>query len=145
MIPAFQRGFLPPGVHHATWDEMVSSLGTSAQRQSLIVGLEDMCRHLRAAGATYVWLDGSFASRKPRPNDYDLCYSIREVDPRRLDACFFDMRNEREAMKRRFLGEAWADDSPSGLPGITVLEMFQLIKGTRKPKGIVKLDLGTLP
>ncbi|TXH38756.1 MAG: hypothetical protein E6Q98_02860 [Rhodospirillaceae bacterium] len=120
-------------------------LGFSARRRDLLLGLENMCRHLAAAGATKVWLDGSFATAKPAPGDYDLCYPMTEVDENMLDPCFLDYSNERKAMKDKFLGEAWLDIWPSPYAGETMLDFFQLIKGTRNPKGIVEIDLRTLP
>ena len=145
MIPKLrQNGTLPPGQHPASWAEVVAAFGTTPWRSNLIPGLEKLCRHLRAAGAAHVWLDGSFTTKDPLPVDYDVCYPAKQTDASKLDICI-KMVNRTE-MKDTYFGEAYADDLPCAIPGAkTVLDLFQLIKGTTKPKGIVLLDLGTLP
>jgi hypothetical protein len=145
MIPKLRsNGTLKPGQHNATWAEVVSVFGKTPWRQRLLPGLEKLCRHLRDAGATKVWLDGSFTTSDPLPGDYDLCYSAKDVDQAKLDPCIVNRR--RDEMKDAYFGEAYADDRPSAFPGAkTVLDLFQLIKYTTTPKGIVVLDLGTLP
>jgi Family of unknown function (DUF6932) len=144
MIPKFRRdGLLPPGQHAATWGEVTAALAFSAKRQLLMDGLRRMCCHLRAAGATVVWIDGSFATAKPDPSDFDLCYRMTEVDDALLMPCVLDFSNERAAMKAEFLGEAWPDIWPSGT-NLTIFDFFQKDKATGRPKGIIELDLGAL-
>jgi len=53
MIPDFdERGNLPPGIHRATWAEIVSRYATSTHRRELLDGLLDALRSLKSAGCT---------------------------------------------------------------------------------------------
>lgn len=145
MIPAFGLfGLLPPGVHEATWAEVEAALGFSAKRMDLLTGLKDACLNLRSAGATHVFIDGSFSTSKKQPGDWDCCYSAVGVDASKLDPVLKDFTNGRLAQKRKYGGEMFIASVKSGLLGPPYLDFFQKDKGTGKAKGIVKLDLGTI-
>src|ERR1700677_924888 len=71
MIPKFdERGNLPPGIHHATWSEIVTRYATSTRRRDLLDGLLDALRSLKAAGCATAYLDGSFVTAKAHPDDF---------------------------------------------------------------------------
>ncbi len=51
MISKFDgNGRLPPGIHHATWTEIVTRHATSTHRRDLLNGLLDALRSLKTAG-----------------------------------------------------------------------------------------------
>lgn len=82
MIPPFRRnGTLPPGIHWTTWEEFVQRFGGNPHRQALRVGLRAALDNLRQAGCQEVYLDGSFATDKAEPQDFDGCWSKVGVDP----------------------------------------------------------------
>ena len=72
-IPPFnQQGFLPPGIHPATLEEVVQKLGCSSKRQDVIErGLKPVVERLKALGVREVYLNGSFTTSKPSPGDID--------------------------------------------------------------------------
>ncbi len=74
-IPALDAntGNLPPGVHSATWDEIVSRFGWNAERKRLLDGLRRAFESLHAAGCRRAYLDGSFVTEKDVPGDFDGC------------------------------------------------------------------------
>lgn len=146
MIPSFGvLGLLPPGVHDASWAEVEAALGFSVKRKELLAGLKEACINLQQAGAKYVFIDGSFSTAKKRPGDWDCCYTAAGVDASKLDPVFKDFSNEREAQKVKYGGEMFiASATSGGLLGPPFVDFFQKDKGTGKPKGIVRLDLGTL-
>jgi hypothetical protein len=92
-----------------------------------------------------VYVDGSFVTAKPQPDDFDACWDIHGVDPNALDPVFFDFANHRAAQKARFLGEFFPAQLPEGGSGRTFLEFFQADKNSGDPKGIIALDLRRLP
>lgn len=147
MIPAFDGtfGLLAQGVHDATWDELVVALGFSAKRKDLLVGLREACLNLRNAGATHVFVDGSFSTAKKRPGDWDSCYFSKGVDPAKLDSVLKDYSNERAAQKNKYGGEMFIAESSSSPFGPPYSDFFQKDRGTGRRKGIIKLDLGTIP
>jgi hypothetical protein len=91
-----------------------------------------------------VFVDGSFATKKHHPGDWDGCYEIHGMDPTKLDPVFLDMANERAAQKAKFKGEILPATSDATGLGEPYLSFFQHTK-EGKAKGIVAIDLGTLP
>nr|WP_314542747.1 hypothetical protein [uncultured Massilia sp.] len=146
MIPSFSRltGCLPPGVHDATWTEVSEHLGNSPKRKMLLVGLRDACIALRTAGATHLYLDGSFTTDKKNPGDWDACYSQVGIDSKLLDPVFLDFSKNRAAQKAKYKGEAFIAEMNAAALGPPYLEFFQTEKNTGRKKGIVRLDLGTV-
>lgn len=135
---------LPKGVHSVTWDEAYALLAFNDRRKELMAGLLEACRSLKASGVTKVYVDGSFASKKGQPGDWDACFETKGVDSKRLDPVFLDFSDERAAQKKRFLGEMFFAEAAATLLGEPYLSFFQHTKDG-KPKGIVVIDLGTLP
>lgn len=76
MIPDFvgSEGYLPPGEHLATWDEVTERFSETEKRRELIKGLKAALDNLRAAGCKTAYIDGSFVTRKRNPNDFDACW-----------------------------------------------------------------------
>ena len=72
MLPPFDsRGILPPGIHAASWQEFVERFGATKRRQFLLQGLKAALTELRSAGCRYVYINGSFVTDVPEPNDVD--------------------------------------------------------------------------
>lgn len=146
MISKLSRvtGFLPPGIHPATWTEVQEAFGASPKRKELLVGLLKACISLRAAGVQCLYLDGSFVTAKRNPGDWDACYSGKGVDSSKIDPVLLDYTDRRSAQKRKYLGEVFiAETDASGL-GEPYLTFFQKDK-TGRAKGLLCIDLGTLP
>jgi hypothetical protein len=146
MIPGFRNnGSLPPGIHKAAWEEVVSRFGSGPRRRELLDGLLAACRDLRKGGVQRVWLDGSFVTKKRDPNDYDGCFSMTELqNDHAIDPVWFDSVQPRSAMKAKFKGELMIAEMLGGGPGQPYFDFFQKDRDG-KSKGIVELDLGTLP
>jgi len=88
-IPALaENGWLPPGVHDATIEEVVSRFGApmgSERRLDLKEKLTSYVHEVRQWGLAQVAIiDGSFVSGKPRPSDIDVALLV--VGPAALGA-----------------------------------------------------------
>jgi hypothetical protein len=143
VIPSFDgHGNLPPGVHFASWDEIVSRYGTNEYRTELLRGFRAALDSLRAAGCRRVYLDGSFVTDKKQPGDFDACWEIDGVDPDLLDPELLDFSHRRAAQKRRYGGELFVADSPAEPDGAVFRDFFQRQRGTDALKGIIAIDLG---
>ncbi len=146
MIPEFdERGGLPPGIHNASWDEIVTRYTTNTRRGELLEGLLGALRSLKAAGCTTAYLDGSFVTAKEHPGDFDACWEPTGVDPVRLDTELLDFSDERAAQKARYGGELFPVEATAEPSGTTFLDYFQRDRETGQPKGIIAIDFGGLP
>ena len=144
MLPPLDKeGYLPPGVHSATWDEVCDAFGDNPYRDRLLAGLRAALENLKLAGCTTVYLDGSFVTEKEIPGDFDGCWEVVGVDPGALDPVLLDFSNGRAAQKAKYLGELFPVRSDSGSIGQTFLEFFQSDQDG-SPKGIIALDLRRL-
>jgi hypothetical protein len=146
MIVEFDdRGNLPPGIHHATWAEIVTCYATNTRRRELLDGLLDGLRSLKTSGCTTAYLDGSFVTAKEHPGDFDACWESAGVALDRLDPELRDFSDARSAQKARYGGEFFPADWPAQPDGTTFLDYFQRDRDTGQPKGIIAIDLGGLP
>jgi uncharacterized protein DUF6932 len=77
-IPGFRPdGYLSPGVHVATEEEVTRRFGrTSGRRRLLLMArVSEWLTLSRAVGAERLLLDGSFVTAKPDPRDVDaVCW-----------------------------------------------------------------------
>lgn len=145
MIPEFdEHGNLPPGIHHATWNEIVTRYATSARRRDLLDGLLDALRSLQGAGCATAYLDGSLVTSKDHPGDFDACWESGEVIFSRLDRELLDFSHDRAAQKARYGGEFFPSDWPADADGTTYRDFFQCDR-LKRQKGIIALDLAGLP
>jgi hypothetical protein len=65
VIPEWdENGNLPPGVHFGEWEEFEERFGTTVKRENLIRGWKLAMTQLKAAGASNIYIDGSFVTSK---------------------------------------------------------------------------------
>ncbi len=136
-------GYLPPGIHRALWKEIAPRFSANGHRSRLLAGLLAALRNLAAAGCQSVLLDGSFVSEKDLPEDYDGAWDTKGVNPALLDPVLLDFSNSRAAMKSKYLGELFPATATAG-PGILYRDFFMKDRNG-VPKGVVHIDLGSLP
>jgi len=136
-------GYLPPGVHDALWSEVAPRFSANGHRVRLIQGLLTALQNLAAAGCRSVLLDGSFISLKELPEDYDGAWDTLGVNPYLLDPVLLDFSNRRAAMKTKYLGELFPATFLAA-PGMLYRDFFMKDRNG-VPKGVVNIDLGSLP
>ena len=145
MIPELNsEGLLPPGVHWASWDELMVRFGNSSWRQDLMDGLRAALENLKRAGCRTVYVNGSFVTNKYVPNDYDACWEEAGVEPEVLDPVLLTFDPGRVTQKAKYLGELFPASIIADSDGLSFLDFFQTDKDTGTPKGIVAIDLGGL-
>ena len=145
MIPPCDKatGYLPPGVHKASWPDLAPHFDTNSHRTWLLEGLQNALRNLAQAGCGFILLDGSFVSQKPLPQDYDGAWDTVGVDPNLLDPVLLDFSKKRAAMKAKYGGELFPATAHAA-PGILYRDFF-LEDRNGVPKGVIHIDLGSLP
>lgn len=90
MIPASDdNGYLPPGIHQATLDEIEARFGTESElRRVQFQSLKWLIDLMRRAGLRRLVIDGSFVTDRFEPNDIDCILLIdpdHTPDPAALD------------------------------------------------------------
>jgi len=146
MIPEFDnRGELPPGIHHASWDQIVTRYAINTRRSELLDGLLQALRSLRTAGCGVAYLDGSFVSAKQHPGDFDACWESTGVDAAHLDDELLDFSDARAAQKARYGGELFPVEASAEPAGTTFLDYLQRDRHSGAPKGIIAITLRGLP
>jgi hypothetical protein len=94
MLPDFneETGYLPPGVHYATLEEIKERFGKTVRRSRLVVNLDKVVRQLWDAGVQEVFIDGSFCTATPVPNDIDGYWIyIQGFDRTKVDPVLLQM------------------------------------------------------
>jgi hypothetical protein len=83
-IPDFNDdGYLPPGIHPATLDEIAARFGEESElRQVQMQSLRWLVDLAWQAGVVRIVVNGSFATDKFEPNDVDCVLLIEEGFPR---------------------------------------------------------------
>jgi hypothetical protein len=150
VIPPFDpvSGNLPPGEHEASWDEFKTRYGWNEHRRRLLAGLEEALRALAECGCSRVWIDGSFATDKELPGDFDACWDHIGVDLpqlRRGHPALLDFTNRRAQQKACYGGELFLAGTPADVTGRLFLDFFQVDKYTGGRKGIVLMDPRAVP
>lgn len=142
VIPNYDElGRLPPGVHIASWEEVVARFGGSAWRTRLLAGLRAALASLKNAGCAIAYIDGSFVTAKHEPGDFDACWDEVGVDPDAVDPVLLDFSRKRAAQKAKYSGELFPASSFADLAGNSFLQFFQTDKATGDQKGIIAIDL----
>ena len=83
MVPDFSNeGYLPPGIHLATVEEIAARFGQDSElRQVQMESLVWMIELAQRAGAERIVVNGSFVTDKLEPNDIDCVLLIAEGFP----------------------------------------------------------------
>jgi hypothetical protein len=78
MIPEFEHnGYLPPGIHPATFDEIEARFGRDSElRRVQAESLRWLVELAKRAGASRLILNGSFVTDASEPNDVDCVLLI---------------------------------------------------------------------
>jgi len=85
--------------------EVASVFATTPHRQWLFDGFTRAADALSVAECSVVYLDGSFTTGKPHPEDYDGCWDHEGMNFALLDPVLLDFSHKRAAQKRKYLGE----------------------------------------
>lgn len=136
---------LPPGTHKASLQDVETAFATNARRHELFDGLVDASRKLRLSGCRTIYLDGSYVTGKPRPNDFDACWDPSGVDLAKLDPVFLQFANGRATQKAAFKGEFFPSSMMCADVGKAFIDFFQLDRFTGKQKGIISISLSVDP
>lgn len=145
MIPSFiivsgaLWPLLPPGIHDASLDEIRIRYAINDKRRLLFGGFEKASENIFKAGSPQIFLDGSFVSAKPEPDDFDALWDRRFVDPAVLDPVFLDFTHGTIYQKEKYLGEFFPASALEASSKKSFLEFFQRDWVSGAGKGIIRL------
>ena len=154
MIPDFTRdGLLPKGIHETTWELFSVHFGKSSRRRKgLIKKIEIVIKILKEVGCKELYIDGSFVTKRNRPEDFDACWLREGVDLSRLNQLAPILKYAPGFFKGVDCKQKYGGDifpltrlvpNPKNSEGqdITYLEFFQMDKESGQDKGIILLKL----
>lgn len=143
-LPNFDsNGNLPAGIHPCTWEEVEEKLAFNSRRQELLAGLKRACDILKQAGCDTIYIDGSYATNKEFPGDFDVCWKDDNVDLKRLlelEPVLLDFSHQRAAQKAKYGGELFLASTIADAQAQTFLDFFQRDRDGN-PKGIVEIHI----
>ena len=135
---------LPVGIHSATLEETRDRFAINDVKRTLFGGCLEAVMKLAEARCPLVFLNGSFVTENPYPNDYDVCWNSDGVIQFRLDPFFWDRRLH-DQQQIRFMGELFPRTTIVNETGQTFVDFFQNEKTTGRKKGIVETNLENDP
>lgn len=148
-IPEFEsrRGYLPPGEHEATLEEVEARFATNKRRKEIFEGLRYVVEKLRANGVQEMWLGGSYVTSRERPSDADLVF---KAPPGVKTAGWGDvtgMPTQRHVLKKARRVDLWKSPAPQpskkgGWPPVIDIKDFFASDEDDHPKGLIKLATG---
>src|SRR5262249_3227981 len=108
-------GYLPPGPHWGSWDEIVERFGWNERRRTLLAGLRLALRDLHQAGGRTFYLNGSFVTSKEEPGDFELAYITFVINDAPLETTwpllFGEGEDNAAAWRSHYLGDILPHDS----------------------------------
>lgn len=149
MIPALDEvtGGLPPGDHSATVAEIAKRFGFTPRRRWLLKGLRTAVSAFRQAGIEEIYIDGSFCTAKPDPEDIDGYW----VEPDsgiygRLDPYWLDFTPVFLPRVGKYKWRMWADHgveffihpAMQAAPSTSFAEFFRKSRDGRQ-RGVIRI------
>ena len=138
---------LVPGIHEISWQVFVEEFGFTDQRQLLIDGMKVALNILITCNCKYVYIDGSFTTKKFKPGDWDGCFDPMGMNLAKMineypffTDIIFNQGSARKQQKDLFKGEIYPCTTRINLTGNTFLDFFQTDKD-KMQKGIIKLSI----
>ncbi|BAC92162.1 gll4221 [Gloeobacter violaceus PCC 7421] len=115
------------------------------RRRTLAGGLLEALILLKLAGCKAVYVDGSFVASKAIPGDFDACWELDGVNLEVLDPVFLRFEAGAASLTERFSGQLFPVLASSILRSEDFFDFFSRDRQTRKPKGIISVNLESLP
>jgi hypothetical protein len=135
------KGFLHRTIT-LSYEELIHHFGINPHRLKQLENAMQFFRIFSSCGCQTVFIDGSFVSRKPYPEDIDLCFDTTGIDADKLEEefpAFFDP-NAIGKIHRELHCHIFTFSENS-------MRYFDMLSEDREGnlKGFVKLDLKDLP
>jgi hypothetical protein len=112
MIPKFTpQGELPPGIYQTTFREMSRRLAWTVERKTLVGHLKLTWQELHHCGVNELFINGSFVTTEPFPNDVDAFWLFtKRVDVGKLQTEYSHLLDGRWMKTHRSIDLFVAED-----------------------------------
>ncbi len=141
--PLLPTGYLPPGVHPATLEEVVARFGVvTPRRQTLASRLQALLTLARMTGKlqrSFVW--GSFVTEKPFPGDLDVFLLMQAGFDQEFSTLPPEQRDLFDHGRARLLFEAdvfWATEAIGEEELASWLSVYQMSRDVVE-RGIIEV------
>jgi len=145
MIPAFTKeGYLPPGIHEVSLDELEERFAFTVWRKELFENLVRLINDLKNIDCTAIYVDGSFTTTTRIPKDIDVCWEDEGIDYNMVEVVMpilFDFANKRANQQLRYKCDIFPAHFIAEVQGTLYIDFFQKDKSTNNPKGIIKINI----
>ncbi len=146
MLQLTSSGFLPPGIHDASLDEIQALFGQfqeTDRRQRLFKKLQGLVHQIKSLSfIRHLIVNGSFVTSKPNPEDIDLILAIEPEILQRAEwapAEYNALSSQR--LRRQYQFDVFVAPA-DGSAYCQYIELFSRIKGSPDgQKGVVRLQL----
>lgn len=111
-------GYLPPGVHSCSLDDVGARFGWNARRRELLDRLDGFLCWLQAEHqlSCDFYIGGSFMTAKDEPGDVDLVLDVSSARPAKLIVALQLFASERARLKREFEIDYWFTHGEASQP-----------------------------
>jgi len=141
----YTNGQLEPGIYELDLNQVEQEFCFNEHRKRLFEGIKLAIADLQKIGCKYIYLDGSFVTKKILPKDFDLCWDESGIDllaARRTCPEIFDPGWKFAKFKSRYGGDVVpATVIANQDRGISYLAFFMEDRQGRD-KGIIRIFIG---
>lgn len=145
-------GLLVPGEHRMTLEKFKEIFVHNERRRYIFERFEQLFEVFRQIACSHLYIDGSFVTKKPHPNDIDVCWHMdddREKRTTQLEALLricpqlilLNDNGNRKFIEERFCADVFPANTTEGASGLMFKDFFQRDKHTNQAKGIIIIDL----
>ena len=122
------------------------------RREKIFEGFIKLLKDLREINCSHVYVDGSFVTSKPHPNDIDVCWHLEEDPPERQKQLqllkekhpiLFYLQDPRSRMQiqQQYYADVFPANITEGASGLRFKDFFQKEKISGEQKGIIVIHL----
>ncbi|MCW2262088.1 MULTISPECIES: DUF6932 family protein [Sphingobacterium] len=145
-------GLLVVGEHRLALDKFEEIFAHNEHRRYIFERFGKLLEIFKQISCSHIYVDGSFVTKKPRPNDIDVCWHKDEDREKRniqLETLFkicpelilLNDAGNRKLIQDQFCADVFPANTTEGASGLMFKDFFQRDKNTNQAKGIIIIDL----
>ena len=130
-----------PGIYEYTLEKLERDFATNKKRKDLFEDIKRLAKELKDAGCEFLYIDGSFITRKETPGDFDACWEPFVRNNKQVNALLLeDSTFASSWRKEMFSGDIFPRFGEYG----DRVEKWQVDSRNGKVKGVISIDLRSM-